>query len=104
MARKVLTMEELAHIIDNWDDDDSDIDSVVILPPTNVDNVTDEENFDEDDILINEDISALQELAGTYEFTTRTNNESMSKNDSHGGDDINTIQYNLDCRGEHISN
>lgn len=57
------TMEELVKKIDNWDDDNDEIDAVMVLPPTNVDYVTDEENLDEDYIVMNEDISSLQELA-----------------------------------------
>lgn len=54
--RKGLTMNELNSLIDNWSDSEDEIDSVVILPPDRVDDITDEETIDDDIIPINDQV------------------------------------------------
>lgn len=70
--RKRLTMREIADIIDNeWSDDDDEVHTVTVLPPENVDYVTDEEILDEEEIVLNDVVSAVNEVAGTLEYETR---------------------------------
>lgn len=70
--RKVLTMEELANLIEDGEDNDplDQIALVTVLPPTNDGNVTDEEEFNEDEIVFNDNVSAYVELAGQFECET----------------------------------
>lgn len=54
--RKVLTMQELQDIIENeWSDDD-EITAVTVLPPPNVDALSDEEFLDDDEIPMNDNV------------------------------------------------
>lgn len=70
--RKVLTMEELANLIEDGEDNDplDQITLVTVLPPTNDGDVTDEEEFNEDEIVFNDNVSAYVELAGQFECET----------------------------------
>lgn len=94
--RQVLTMKELHAIVENWSDDEDEIDTVTVLPPDRVDYVTDEEQFDENNIPLNDDVnkysrsiyfsiamnvftllfsqvSAMCEVAGSFEYSTTKN-------------------------------
>lgn len=55
--RKVLTMQELQEIIENeWSDEENEVTHVTVLPPPNVDTISDEEFLDDDKIAMNDDV------------------------------------------------
>ncbi|KAL5284447.1 hypothetical protein ACFFRR_006632 [Megaselia abdita] len=72
MARKKLTMREICNIIDNeWSDEDDKVHNVTVIPPGNVDYITDEEILDDEEIVMNDSAPALIEVAGALEYETR---------------------------------
>ncbi|XP_046806455.1 piggyBac transposable element-derived protein 3-like [Lucilia cuprina] len=70
---KVLSMKELDEIIANWSDDDCDINCVNILPPDRVDECSDEETINDDEIALNVDPNPMNEVAGYVEIETERN-------------------------------
>ena len=55
LNHRVLTQAELEAIINDWSDDELEIDCITIVPPEEVDENTDEEDFDEE-MVCNQDV------------------------------------------------
>ncbi|KAL5287697.1 hypothetical protein ACFFRR_008542 [Megaselia abdita] len=78
---KKLTMLEIFDIVETeWSDEEDEVHTVTILPPDNVDYITDEENLDDYVIDINNAVSAAVEEAGTLDYETRGDIESNKDN------------------------
>lgn len=70
--RKKRKMSEIFDIIENeWSDSDDEVHTVTVVPPAIVDYITDEEHLEEDDIPMNDNVSAAVEVCGTMEYETR---------------------------------
>lgn len=72
--RKFLTARQLLDEIGAWSDEDAEIDKVVILPPEKVDHLTDEEDFDDDEIP-NVACNEIPEVAGCLEMEIKVGGE-----------------------------
>lgn len=58
---------DIENIIENWSDDDDEIEKMVLCPPERVDCLTDEEEF-EDDLMQRNNIDSIPEVAGFIEI------------------------------------
>lgn len=54
--RQVLTMKQMEDIIESWSDNEDEIHTVTVLPPDNVDAVSDEEMIDDEAIPMNTEV------------------------------------------------
>lgn len=70
MARRyALTIAELEDIIDGWSDDEGEAPTdVVYIPPETVDEISDEENIDDDEMPRDNQINLFTEMPGTFEI------------------------------------
>lgn len=76
--RRYLKSNELEDIIENWTDDENEaIDNIVLCPPEQVDEITDEEGFDENE-LPNINPGAIQEVAGYVEIEYESREEDFA--------------------------
>lgn len=65
-------MREIVDIVDNeWSDSEDEVHTVTVLPPDNVDYVTDEEILDDDEIALNDFAPEINEVVGALEYETR---------------------------------
>lgn len=85
--QEIRTTAELQEILDSWSDGEEDFEResdtthVVILPPDDVDEISDTEELDDNLQVLNDDQNLPHEITGTYEierFCSRWNEDILS--------------------------
>lgn len=90
-VRKFLSAKELQAELDNWSDDEEmngriDAVDIAIIPP-DVAEVSDLEDFDEDEHVIGDENNMIQEVAGNYEVEYTYEKEPQQKETQSSDDD-----------------
>ena len=74
--KKFLNTKELQDELDAWSDDDADEFNIVITPPEDVDEMTDNEDLDDNMQIMNKNLrTEIAEVAGGFEVEYKYNDQ-----------------------------